>query len=339
MRQGLRALVVTAAVCAGCAAPDHGFERRPLGRSVDLAASAPADLRRETAAYLASPLAAADAHLVAFAAAHPLAEVIQRPGGCDAWFRGAQAGGSTTLAGAPDGTPPGNGAFVDLRPRLALVRIEIGFLAVRCATDPYAGRLADDLAALAESWRALEAFADAEGLTMPRAEVAALVLPPEPVVRSGHGRAAVAVAKPAGTDDAVLLAVEGDGVAVTGLDRDGRVTTQIPSARGTYLLDARRDETTATLHIDADGPWTLTLRSLGLVRRDLLPGEVSGHGDDVVLVDLSLVGSARAATVDGDAQVHLHSGGWRHDFAGTLPAADLVIVEVHAPGPWTLRTP
>jgi hypothetical protein len=59
-----------------------------------------------------------------------------------------------------------------------------------------------------------------------------------------------------------------------------------------------------------------------------------------VLVDVSLLGTARAAVVDGVAGVTVHrSQQPAQPLAGRVPEADVVVLEIRADGPWTIRTP
>jgi hypothetical protein len=320
----------------GGAAPPRVPEARAVAPSVGDTGD---PLLAATAAYLSSAAGQADAWLLSYAAGHPPQRYWSEPGGCAAWFAGSDPpeGGGGLLAGSPPAPP----AFEGYLPALRLARLDLVLRRVRCGTDDDPGSLPAKLAEAHRGWEALRRYAGGHGLAVPRPDPPAPVLPHPPVLLAGEGSTTVLVDAPVrapGEPFLLTLVAASPGTVLTTLGPTG--AQEEVEGSGTHIVDAAAAHRTTALRVRAVGPWELRLESFALMRRASLPGSIRGTDADVVLVDASLLRGDRAVVVDGEARVTVHrSQQPAQPLAGRLPDADVVVLEVDATGPWSVRTP
>jgi hypothetical protein len=116
----------------------------------------------------------------------------------------------------------------------------------------------------------------------------------------------------------------------------------IGSYTGKRWLDETSNGLTTQLTIKAHGRWTLTVGGLDQARR--VNGPVSGHGDDVILLDRNTTTATVTNRGNSNFVVHnIDSGGEINllineigGYRGTVPLRAPSIVEVQSSGDWTL---
>lgn len=144
---------------------------------------------------------------------------------------------------------------------------------------------------------------------------------------SGSGDDVIPITKPGGADRPAIVSATHDGSSnfiVWGLDRNLSQTDLLVNTIGDYRGNVLLDESFGTitpsrhLSIQADGRWTVSVRSVSSARA--LGSSTSGSGDDV----LSWTGSARTArfTHDGSGNFIV----WALQRDGTM--IDLLVNEI-----------
>jgi hypothetical protein len=173
---------------------------------------------------------------------------------------------------------------------------------------------------------------------------------PAPIDLTGSGDATVKVDKWTGP---ALLKITHDGSGnfkVYNLDSRGERINLLVFTSGAYdnvlPLDFVEGQQTASFQITANGSWELQVIPLGALRTEKIPGTISGHGDDVILLQGD--GSPASLTVDASQATQAFTiyglGGTTQTlvdenapYAGTVSLnSDLRVLVVKASGPWRL---
>jgi hypothetical protein len=174
--------------------------------------------------------------------------------------------------------------------------------------------------------------------------------PAEPIRYAGSGDDVINIEKPEGLDSAAVVYVRGNAegrhFAVTAYDEAGEYVSLLVNTtepyEGLVPLDFRDQDSSALFEISAPGEWEIEIRPLASLPVHSVPGEVSGTGDDVFIID----GDSSTAFVRGNqADRHFAVIGWgnrSHLLVNTTDAYegrvlvpnDVVIVEVTGVGEW-----
>lgn len=147
---------------------------------------------------------------------------------------------------------------------------------------------------------------------------------PENMVYSGSGDSVVSIELPDGADQIAIATISHSGsrnftvwALDSGMNEQDLMVNQIGNYSGTVAFNLRGNDTTA-LEVNADGKWTITLRSV-LTLKEFSGSEVSGAGDDVLIYR----GDAGVATI-------AHNGSRNFTIWTYGDRSDLVVNEIGA---------
>lgn len=172
---------------------------------------------------------------------------------------------------------------------------------------------------------------------------------PTPAVFSGSGDSVVSLNK---SQEPMIIHISGNAqsqhFAVESYDAAGNylelLANTIEPYDGVRPIDFLEDHHTTRLQVTAVGDWRIELMPITAARVLSVPGEISGNGDDVIILN----GTPDVATISGNQAAS--------NFAvigyGTFPdllvntiepyqgqvivEPDTVVLEVNATGPWTI---
>lgn len=175
---------------------------------------------------------------------------------------------------------------------------------------------------------------------------------PTSVTYTGAGSKVLRISK---SNEPMAVTITHTGTSnfvVTNLDASGQeinlLVNTIGDYHGTRLIDALEEEHTAALKIEADGTWTVTLKSLSLLPVWDGAGAWTGHGDNLLLLKPgSFTGLAVVKiTNSGEGNFVVTAYGENVDllvneignYSGEQQVpSGTVLLEVESDGTWTLR--
>lgn len=172
--------------------------------------------------------------------------------------------------------------------------------------------------------------------------------PPEPIVLEGQGDSIVDVNKWEGP---ALVRVEGNAesrhfaVLTHGGDYPDAIVNTTDVYRGVRLIDFE-DSLTSRFEVNAEGGWRIEVLPLSEARVLVVPGMISGEGDEVLILD----GVADLATIRGN-EAERHFAVMTHGdrfpdaivnttdpYEGTvIVGSETTVLEVLAVGGWTIE--
>ena len=141
----------------------------------------------------------------------------------------------------------------------------------------------------------------------------------------------------------------GGNFAVISYDSSGNridlLVNRIGSYSGIRPIDFLADEHTSRFEVKADGSWTIEILPLSSARSLSVPGEISGAGDDVILLYGSIPDIATTSHSGDSNFVVIAYGGWGKDLlineigsynGGVIVGSDAMILEIMADGNWSV---
>lgn len=176
-----------------------------------------------------------------------------------------------------------------------------------------------------------------------------VVVVPEDIVYTGTGDTVLPVTLPDGVDSAAVATVSHVGSRNfimwsldSGMNQDELMVNTIGNYEGTVLFNNTGNDDVTSLEINADGAWTVTIRSI-LSLREFGATAATGVGDDVLIYR----GDAGAANIthDGSRNFVVWTYGNRSDlvvneigaYTGTTRwTAGPSVVVVSADGNWSI---
>jgi hypothetical protein len=126
------------------------------------------------------------------------------------------------------------------------------------------------------------------------------------------------------------------------------LVNEIGSYAGTVLFDAMEGERTAALKVEADGPWSITMRPVQYARSWDSGKSIKGNGSDVLVVNEVFDGGLATANIThsgssnfavfayGDSQDLLVNEIGRYKGEVLVPGGT-VVLELEADGPWAIK--
>ena len=174
---------------------------------------------------------------------------------------------------------------------------------------------------------------------------------PTPIEFTGQGDSIIELEKWPG---AALLQINNSGSSnfvVWTYDADGNqidlLVNTIGNYQGTRPIEFLDGDTRVTrLAIESSGSWQINVLPLAMIRKEPIPGVISGTGDDVIFLDgkdpdLLVVDAGKA---NSNFVVYTYGNGVDllineiAPYTGTLPLRkETIVIEVVASGPWTLE--
>lgn len=124
---------------------------------------------------------------------------------------------------------------------------------------------------------------------------------PEPITLDGQGDGVInftkwpgpAIVRATGNESSEIFAI----VPYAGANRGSSLVNTTAPYQGLTALDFFDSKHTGRLEINASGPWRIEILPLTAARILQIPGEITGHGDDVI----ALLGEPDLATIKGNA--------------------------------------
>ena len=123
----------------------------------------------------------------------------------------------------------------------------------------------------------------------------------------------------------------GNHFSVTGYDEDGNQTDLFVNTTSYYdglvVLDfdyLRRGQDTTHLEVNVTGDWNIGIFPIGAADWVDVPGEISGEGDNVIILDRSENNPSLARITGNQNSNHFAVVGW-HEESGWPSRADLLI--------------
>lgn len=173
---------------------------------------------------------------------------------------------------------------------------------------------------------------------------------PEPFNLSGSGDSVVDVKKWFGPALVKITHTGFGNFTVKNYSASGDTIDLLVNEIGNYIgtrpIDFYDKQETARFEINADGAWNIQVMPLQYVRKEAIPGGISGNGDDVIAIvgdNPDLIKS----NYPGDSNFVIISYGYGGTdllvneigpYSGTtIIPRDTMMLEIVATGPWTLE--
>ena len=112
---------------------------------------------------------------------------------------------------------------------------------------------------------------------------------PEPIILNGNGDSVVDMEKWSGPAIARITYTGSRNFAVWNYDSNGEkidlLVNIIGRYQGTVPIDFLDNQHTARFEVNASGQWEIQVLPLSEIRREQIPGTITGTGDDVIFLD------------------------------------------------------